>query len=49
MGFLDGCLNFELSSKPLAFIFDLQVYSGSNKVILEKNVKLNLNPFKIEN
>lgn len=46
MGLLDGSLNFEASSKPLAFIFDLQVYSRSHKGILEKSVKLNLNTFE---
>lgn len=49
MGLLDGSLNFEVSSKPLAFIIDLQVYSHSRKRIPEKNVKLNLNTLKIEN
>lgn len=49
MGLLDGSLNIEVSSKPLAFIIDLQVYSHSHKEILERNVKLNLKTFKIEN
>lgn len=48
-GFVDGYLNFEVSSKPLAFIFNLQIYTHSHKGILEKNVRLNLNTFKTEN
>lgn len=54
--YVDWPLNFEVSSKTLTFIFDLQVYSymentirGHDERILEESVQLHSNTFKIEN